>query len=326
MQPINLTDDQRFYLQTVFDYFRQHGKWPTFKHLDRQFTLAYADLDIEETVQGLPKELAQPVNFYAQDSEAALTVPGIYQVWDSIQELSVFVHVIELCVDVYLRSENEKPSMSSDDLKRDYPTWRELDIRKVGTLLRGEPGIWSVFYGPGEDGSWRGEIVRDVRRFRDVKTIEQYLEKRDILMKVPSQPATPTSKGSVIPFTNELQLYPDIRSKCWDLYTAGKYDDAILNATKAVEVAVRSKAKLPQSSVGVDVINAAFSVKKPLLRYSKIDAEQEGMMSLLRGIIQVFKNPQSHRFVEVQDKSECLSVLLMCSNLLYVVDNTEFLG
>ena len=67
-------------------------------------------------------------------------------------------------------------------------------------------------------------------------------------------------------------------------------------------------------------------MKKPLLLYSTSDAEQEGMMSLLRGIIQVFKNPHSHRFVGVQNKSECLGVLLMCSNLLYVVDNTEYVG
>ncbi len=61
------------------------------------------------------------------------------------------------------------------------------------------------------------------------------------------------------------------------------------------EGAVQTKAKLPPTSIGVDVINTAFSPKKPLLRYNQIDAEQEGMMSLLRGIIQVFKNPQSHR-------------------------------
>src|SRR5947209_11059671 len=107
--------------------------------------------------------------------------------------------------------------------------------------------------------------------------------------------------------------------------TKRKYDDAILNATRAVEVAVRTKAKLPQNCIGVDVINTAFSVKKPLLLYSTSDAEQEGMMSLLRGIIQVFKNPHSHRFVGVQNKSECLGVLLMCSNLLYVADNAEYM-
>ena len=326
MKPVHLTDEHRLFLQMIFDYFREHAKWPTFKYLERQFVLTHPDLDMEEIVDSLPNGLTGPVSFYSQDSEATLTVPGIYQLWDPVQELSAFVYVIGLCVEVYLRSENEKSSISSDDLKRDYPTWKEIDIRKVGVLLRGEPGIWSLFYGPGEDGSWRGEIVRDVCRFRDVKTIEQYLEKRDMLMKVPSQPAIPTSQSSVIAFTDELQLHPDIRSKCWDLYTAGKYDEAILNATKALEVAVRTKAGLANDVLGAALINKAFRPDRPILRYSKTEAEQEGMMSLLRGMIQVFKNPQSHRFVGVQNKTECLSVLLMCSNLLYVVDKTEFVG
>jgi hypothetical protein len=43
-------------------------------------------------------------------------------------------------------------------------------------------------------------------------------------------------------------------------------------------------------------------------------------MSLLRGIIQVYKNPQSHRFVGMQDASECLGVLLMCGSLLSIID------
>ena len=124
----------------------------------------------------------------------------------------------------------------------------------------------------------------------------------------------------------DLQLHPDIRSKCWDLYSTEKFDEAIFNATKALEVAVRTKARLPDKCTGVDVMNTAFSPKKPLLRYSSIDFEQEGMMFYLRGIIQVFRNFHGHRFVGVQNKSECLGVLLMCSNLLYVVDNTEYVG
>ena len=89
---------------------------------------------------------------------------------------------------------------------------------------------------------------------------------------------------------------------------------------------MRTRAKLPPTSVGVEAITTAFSPKKPLLRSSTIDAEQEGMMSLLRGIIQVFKNPHSHRFVGVQSKSECLAVLLMCSKLLHVVEHAEIVG
>jgi uncharacterized protein (TIGR02391 family) len=120
-----------------------------------------------------------------------------------------------------------------------------------------------------------------------------------------------------------VQLHPAIREKCWSLYTQGNYDDAIFNATKALEVAVRTKANLPDTCIGKDVINTAFSSKNPLLRYSRIDAEQEGMMSLLRGIIQVYKNPQSHRHVGVQNQTECLGLLLMCSNGLSVIDTLQ---
>jgi hypothetical protein len=31
---VNLTDTQRLYLQTICDYFRLHGEWPTHKQLD----------------------------------------------------------------------------------------------------------------------------------------------------------------------------------------------------------------------------------------------------------------------------------------------------
>lgn len=326
MESIDLTNEQRLYLQAIFDYFREYGKWPTHTYLERQFIHIHPDLDIEEIAQSLPAGLTSPVDLLNAESKATLTVPAIYQCWDTVQELNTFVSVIEICVETYFNSEGETRSLSSADLARDNPTWRENAIRKVGLLLYGEPRIWSTFTGPDNEGGWSCVIAKDIRSFRGVKTIEQYLEKRNTARKVTSQPIIPVMTEPVVVFANDIQLHPDILSRCWDFYVTQKYDDAILNATKAVEVAVRTKAHLPQNYVGVDVINTAFSLKKPLLLYSKVDAEQEGMMSLLRGIIQVFKNPQSHRFVGVQSNSECLSVLLMCSNLLYVVDNTTYVG
>ena len=260
------------------------------------------------------------------DSKAILTVPAIYQYWGPVQELSTFVLVIETCIENYYSSGGETRSLSSADLARDNPTWTENTIRKVGLLLLGEPRIWSTFAGPDNEGGWSCVIAKDIRSFREVKTIEQYLEKRDIPRKVTSQPIIPDIEVPIVVPANDIQLHPDILSRCWDLYTTQKYDDAILNATKAVEVAIRTKARPSDDIVGAALVNRAFKPDKPILRYSNIEAEQEGMMSLLRGIIQVFKNPQSHRFVGVQSKSECLSVLLMCSNLLYVVDNASYVG
>ena len=37
MESINVTDEQRLYLQAIFDYFREYGKWPTHTYLERQF-------------------------------------------------------------------------------------------------------------------------------------------------------------------------------------------------------------------------------------------------------------------------------------------------
>ena len=333
MEPVNLTDDQRLYLQAIFDYFHEHGKWPTYSFLERVFLQSHPNLNIDEIVKSLPPGLSKPFSAYMFDltgsanEEAFLTVPAIYLCRGSQGDLADFMRAIGFCVDRYYSPDKTDRQISSDDLVSQLGM-SKLSAHKVGLLLQVEAWIFTLFSSNGE-GNWQCTLSREIRRFREVTTIEQYLEKRETLQKEKkSFDLASESKQSSIVVTEvgSLEIHPEIYAKCWSLYTARKYDDAILNATKALEVAVRIRAKLPQSCVGVDVINTAFSLKKPLLRYSRVEAEQEGMMSLLRGIIQVFKNPQSHRFVGVQSKSECLSVLLMCSNLLYVVDSAEYVG
>ncbi len=65
-------------------------------------------------------------------------------------------------------------------------------IRKVGLLLA-RSSLISVlsFTGPDNEGGWSCVIAREIRRFRGVKTIEEYLEKRNIARKVTSQPIIP---------------------------------------------------------------------------------------------------------------------------------------
>ncbi len=319
MEPVNLTDDQRLYLQAIFDYLNTNGEWPTWRYLERTLLQTHPDLDVDELSSSIPEDITPVLS----NGKIILSIPAIYLCQGSANLLGTFVSVIRLCVDIYIGSPGDRqPDISCNDLTYRYPLWRKLSIRKVGLLLQLGHEIFTPCTIDGDE-IWRYYISRKILRFRGVQTIEEYLQKGDLSEEMTNHAAISPSKSSVMVSEN-LQLHPDIRSKCWDLYTDGKYDEAILNATKALEVAVRTKAKLPPTSIGIDVVNTAFSLKKPLLRYSRVEAEQEGMMSFLRGIIQVFKNPQSHRFVGVQDKSECLSVLLMCSNLLYVVENTEY--
>jgi hypothetical protein len=188
MTPPKLNDNQRLYLQTIFDYFREHGEWPTHRYLEHTFYHTHPDLDIEEVVQNLPDGLTSPVDLRNDSSKATLNVSSIYQIWGSEKELDTFVHVIELCVDTYFRSSDGKPRISSNDIAQYNLQWRKMAIRKVGWLLLQELGIWSSFAEPDVNGDWSCEITTDIRRFRGVKTIEQYLEKRDQPKKTSDSP------------------------------------------------------------------------------------------------------------------------------------------
>ena len=331
MEPVNLSEQQRLFLQTIFDHFHTYGKWPAFSYMERTILQTYPDLNIDEIAKSLPPGLSKPFNAYMFDvpgyanEDTFLTVPAIYLCQGSEEDLTDFVRAIRFFVERYNSFDKEKRQVSSNDLLT-LLDLSELSTRKIGLLLQVEPLIFT-FFSTGNDNSWQCILSRDIRRYRDVQTIEQYLEKRERLKRhASSSDNEPTQHSIVVSEMWNLEIHPEIYTKCWHLYTARKYDNAILNATKVLEVAVHTKARLSKDVVGAALITRAFKPDKPILRYSNIEADQEGMMSLLRGIIQVFKNPHSHRFVGVQNKEECLSVLLMCSNLLYVIDNAEYTG
>jgi len=141
--------------------------------------------------------VTNPVDLRNDNSKAILNVSSIYQIWGSGQELDAFVRVVELCVDIYFRSPDGKPRISSKNITEYNPLMHEWVIRKVGLLLAEESLIWSSFAGPDDKGDWSCEIKSDVRRFRGVKTIEQYLEKRDHPKK---------SSASTMPVSDTLRL------------------------------------------------------------------------------------------------------------------------
>jgi uncharacterized protein (TIGR02391 family) len=320
---MELSQQQRTYLQTIFDHFHRSGAWPMYRDLERHYDQIQSNVNVEDVATSLPAGLS---NAFAPSGEAMLTVPAIRLCQNSASDLRDFVLMIQLCVRKYLESGEEAPQFSSGDLY-DQLLMPELALRKIGLLVQVESGIYRYFTRDDEAGSWSFEIARAVLRFQGVTTIDDYLRKRDLPDDAISTPVQESAqKNPALEMVEELQLHPDIRLQCWNLYTLGNYDNAVLNATKLLEVRVREKASLGSTVVGTDLMRQAFSLNKTRLRYSSIAAEQQGMMELLTGMIAVFKNPQSHRFVGIHNKMECLAILLMCSALLYIIDNTEYVG
>jgi hypothetical protein len=74
-----LNDDQRLYLQTIFDYFHEHGRWPTYRYVDHKLTQISRALDIEKIAKSLPGGFASTSSYYLRlEDEAILSISAIY--------------------------------------------------------------------------------------------------------------------------------------------------------------------------------------------------------------------------------------------------------
>jgi uncharacterized protein (TIGR02391 family) len=133
---------------------------------------------------------------------------------------------------------------------------------------------------------------------------------------------TSVAEKSPTAFSLEF-LNPRLVEKCADHFYASKYDDCILNAAKVVEVMVREAASLSEEDIGVKLMRAAFKPGAPILKFSDVLAEQEAALNLYCGFIGFFKNPQSHKFMNVSDPLTAFEILSMSNHLCTMVEQAK---
>jgi uncharacterized protein (TIGR02391 family) len=116
-------------------------------------------------------------------------------------------------------------------------------------------------------------------------------------------------------------LHQTIREDVWALYHRGKYDTAVFEAMKAVEVAVREAAGLTAADIGKDLMRKAFHVDTGVLTDRAAEpAERQARSDLFAGAIGSYKNPHSHRNVALDDPDEAAEVIMLGNHLLRIVD------
>jgi uncharacterized protein (TIGR02391 family) len=116
-------------------------------------------------------------------------------------------------------------------------------------------------------------------------------------------------------------LHQDIREDVWSLYHRGKYDTAVFEAMKAVEIAVRQASGLPNKELGVSLMRKAFDkLNGPLADMSTDEGEREMRAHLFVGAIGSYKNPHSHRNVSLDDPDEAAEIIMLANHLLRIVD------
>lgn len=116
-------------------------------------------------------------------------------------------------------------------------------------------------------------------------------------------------------------LHRKIADPIWGAFMRGEFDVAAFQAMKGVEVSVRTAAGLGNELIGIPLMRAAFAIEGgPLTDMTAERGEREGRQHFFAGAIASYKNPHSHRDVNLDDPYEALEIILLANHLLRIVD------
>lgn len=177
-------------------------------------------------------------------------------------------------------------------------------IRDEATLAFVEAWAWLTAQGllvPKPDdsyGAWK-VLSRRAKTFENPKSFSDY------------------AKARLLP--REI-LLPQLSGSVWLAFMRGEYDTAVFQAFKTVEVAVREAGQFGADLVGTKLMRKAFDPKEgPLADQESEDGEKEARSSLFAGAIGSYKNPQSHRDVNLENPAEAIELILFANHLLRIV-------
>jgi uncharacterized protein (TIGR02391 family) len=168
-----------------------------------------------------------------------------------------------------------------------------------------------------------------------VSSAWSWLEANGLICRHPEQDAewyVPTSRGRAVKTHQAVRalisaeqlpehfLHAELLVHARPLFLQGRFETAVFEAFKTLEVAIRSAAKLSDGDIGVQLAQAAFHPENgPLTDKIAEKGERVALMNLMTGALGSYKNPSSHRRVQIAAE-EAREMIVLASHLLRIVD------
>lgn len=193
-----LTESQLLVLKTILDVFREKRAWPSHAYVD---SIMYKrGIELNSVLASMPVGWVIPdrrslggVLYVQPEEELRLTILGLYRCPKAENLLALFLRAIQWAVeqlDTYQPppTDYREPSWSFNDFLlglqgEGSPTPPLNDAVLILELMRQEPDLphWS---GPVDNPyDWQLRIPRDIRGWRELEDIAEYVAKREESIK-----------------------------------------------------------------------------------------------------------------------------------------------
>ncbi len=116
-------------------------------------------------------------------------------------------------------------------------------------------------------------------------------------------------------------VHPDIIKKSFSLLENGEFESAVFQAFKIIETKIRKLIEADNDEIGTRLIRRAFHPDTgPLTDNQLPKAERESFVNYLAGAFGFYKNPCSHRDIEM-DFISAFDRIVVASDLLKKIDD-----
>jgi hypothetical protein len=171
----------------IYGLFRDRGDWPTFAVLDRRLD-HQRGLDAEAAVKALPRRVYRASRFndpFRPDQPIKLTLAGVAQAPGSQTDIALLVRFLRWVAEREQEHDPEETGaplvITGADAVEAFPDARESEgsLRRLSNLIELVPPFWTVRSGSPDDGSWQLTVGRAVRTYRNLRDIDDLLERAE---------------------------------------------------------------------------------------------------------------------------------------------------